>query len=54
MNTKIIHFQFCATRKGVQQAGRDAKFIMTVEQKQAYFFIFGNRSTSRPGTIDHI
>nr|XP_037851557.1 probable ATP-dependent DNA helicase HFM1 isoform X2 [Chlorocebus sabaeus] len=38
---------FCATRKGVQQAAsilvKDAKFIMTVEQKQRYSFSFFHR-----------
>lgn len=36
INTEIIHFRFCAAGKGAQQAGRDAKFIMTAEQEHVY------------------
>ena len=36
------YLQFCATRKGVQQAAsvlsKDAKFLLSVEQKQRYFY----------------
>lgn len=63
INTKLFtHFQFCVTRKGVQQAAsilvKNAKFIMTVEQKQLYFFFFffGGRTfrdhlTDKPGLV---
>ncbi|XP_070795506.1 probable ATP-dependent DNA helicase HFM1 [Pituophis catenifer annectens] len=38
INNGFSYLQFCATRKGVQQAAsvlaKDAKFIMTIEQKQ--------------------
>lgn len=62
INTKLFtHFQFCVTRKGVQQAAsilvKNAKFIMTVEQKQLYFFFFfwrlnfWDHLTDKPGLV---
>ena len=56
INTKIIHFQFCATWEGVQQSasvlGKDAVFLKTVEQKQKFIFLLflGGRRTFR----DHL